>query len=346
MACVLPRIGPQVPHTITPGPLVAANATVSRFLIEAKAFDEADIPPIWSDSLDACQKALDRWIKRQIGPLHCLDPRFSLYVLSGDGDYYSSCINRPGRDFDFDTVEVSWGECREQEWAVGEGLAALNRQAPGLGAVVLHVFRRQSALVYPVFTPDIACDIATYLYWSGGDDEEIALDMNCGEDEEAREAMRAEMVAKSTLETAYPTWARRWPRGLELPQCARFLRRAIKRLTDPAAKAIARDALALASLELDDRFRPDIDGEFIGFGAVLSWTEGDVTTRIYDDLLELAQSSEYHETMGESRISLDDPGAFAAWQRAMADRFEAIRRIDALIHRLSAGDWSMEVKRP
>jgi PRTRC genetic system protein F len=88
------------------------------------------------------------------------------------------------------------------------------------GSVILHVLCRQSAFVYPLFTPDIACDVATYLYWCGEDDEETALDMNCGEDEEEREAMRAEMVSKATLEASYPAWARRWPRGLELAQCA------------------------------------------------------------------------------------------------------------------------------
>ncbi|ENO99170.1 PRTRC genetic system protein F [Paucibacter oligotrophus] len=341
-ALALPRIGALVPRTIAPGPLLAANATVSRFLIEAEAFDEADIPATWSDSLSACQQALDRWIKRQIGPLHCLNPRFGLHLLSRDGDCYSTFTNHPKRQFDVGAVEASWGEYHEQEWVVGEGLAALSRRVPGLGPVVLHVLRRQSAWVYPLFTPDIACDVVTYLYWCGEDDEETALDMNCGEDEEARAAMREEMVSKASLEAAYPAWARRWPRGLELPLCARFLRRAVKRLRAPGdqtVRAVAEDALALASLDLDDTFRPDTDGEFVGFGAVLSWTEGDVTTRIYDDLLNLAHQGEYCETMGEFQVQLGDPGAFAAWQRAMAGRFEAIRRIDALIHRLSAGDW-------
>lgn len=342
MALALPRIGAQVPRTIAPGPLLAANAIVSRFLIEAEAFDEEDIPATWPDSLNASQQALDRWIKRQIGPLHCLNPRFGLHLLSRDGDYYSTFTNQPKRHFDVGAVEASWGEYHEQEWAVGEGLAALSRQVPGLGPVVLHVLRRQSAWVYPLFTPDIACDVVTYLYWCGEDDEETALDMNCGEDEEARAAMRGEMVSKASLEAAYPAWARRWPCGLELPLCARFLRRVVKRLRAPGdltARAVAEDALALASLDLDDTFRPNIDGEFVGFGAVLSWTEGDLTTRIYEDLLNLAHQGEYCETMGEFQVPLDDPGAFAAWQRAMASRFEAISRIDALIHRLSAGDW-------
>ena len=338
MALALPRINPQVPRTIAPGPLLAANATVSRFLIEAEAFDESDIPATWSDSLDACRLALDGWLKRQIGALHCLTPRFALHMVSRDGDYYRYYGGQPPKDFDFGAVEASWCEYHEQEWPVGAGLEALSARVPGLGSVVLHVLCRQSAFVYPLFTPDIACDAATYLYWCGEEDEEAALDMHCGEDEEEREAMRTEMVSKATLEASFPAWTRRWPRGLELAQCARFLRRAIKRLSDPGAKAVAEDALALAGLDIDDSFRPDIDGEFVGFGAVLSWRDGDVTTRIYDDLLELAHQGEYCEHMGEVRVPLDDPGAFGAWQRAMASRFEAIRRIDRLIHHLSAGN--------
>lgn len=341
MALALPRIGQQVPRSIAPGPLLAANATVSRFLIEAEAFDEDDIPATWNDSLDACRQALDGWLKRQIGALHCLTPRFALHMVSRDGDDYRYYGSLPPRHFDVGAVEASWCEYHEQEWPVGMGLEALSARLPGLGTVVLHVLCRQSAFVYPLFTPDIACDVATYLYWCGEDDEEAALDMNCGDDEEEREAMRAEMVTKSMLEASFPAWSRRWPRGLELAWCARFLRRAIKCLCgsdDLSAKAVAEDALALATLDIDDSFRPDMEGEFVGFGAVLSWRDGDVTTRIYDDLLNLAHQGEYCEHMGEVCVPLEDPGVFGAWQRAMASRFAAIRRIDALIHRLSAGN--------
>jgi len=341
-ALALPRIGPQVPRAIVPGPLLAANGTVSRFLLDADAFEAADLPPTWSDSLQACQRALDRWLKRQIGPLHCLAPRFELRMVKRDGgfgDYYDYGRPPPRSGFAFDAVEACWGEYSEQEWPVGEALAALGRQVHGLDGVVLHVLRRQCTFVYPLFTPDIACDVATYLYWCGEQDEEAALDAHCGDDPADREAMRADMVTKAMLEEAYPAWARRWPRRLEPPQVTRFLRRALTRLSDPTAKAVTEDALALARLSFDDSFRPEVDGEFVGFGAVLSWSEGDITTRIYDDLLNLAHQAEHCNHMGEVRVPLDDPGGFAAWQRLMAGRFEGIRLIDRLIHRLSEGDW-------
>jgi hypothetical protein len=39
--------------------------------------------------------------------------------------------------------------------------------------------------------------------------------------------------------------------------------------------------------------------------------------------------------MGDVFFDLKEPRAFAAWQRKMRSRFEAIRLIDALIWRLS-----------
>lgn len=334
---VLPRIGPQVPRTIVPAPLLALRAQVSRLLIEAEVFDESDLPPEGADSLAACQHALDCWIKRQIGPLHCLRPRFGLHVINHEGFQISDYYHQP-MPYELGAVKATWTEFEEREWVVGESLTALNRQVPGLGLVVLHVLRSQSTWVYPLFTPEIACDMASYLFWYGESDEETALDMNCGDDEEEREAMRAHMVSKASLDEAYPAWARQWPRGLELPLCARLLRRAAKRLRDPEHKAIAADALALCALDVDDTFRPEVDGEFIGFGGVLSWTPGDVTCEVYENLHNLAYEGEHCAHMGEIEVPLDDPGKLWVWQRAMGSRIEAIQLIDRLIYRLAARD--------
>jgi len=333
---VLPRISPQVPRAVLPAPLLAFKAQVSRLLLEAEAFDESDLPPAGADSLAACQQALDRWIKRQIGPLHCLQPRFGLHMVNRQG-YQFSDYYQPAMSQELGAVMATWTEFDESEWVVGESLTALNRQVGGLGMVVLHVLRYRSNWIYPLFTPELACDVASYLYWHGECDEEVALDMNCGDDEAERAAMREQMVSKASLDAAYPQWARQWS-SLEIGQCARLLRRAIKRLRDPEHKAIAADALALCVLEVDDSFRPDVDGEFIGFGAVLSWTPGDVTCDIYDDLRNMAYEGENCAHMGEIEVPLDDPGKFSAWQQAMGSRFEAIRLIDRLIYRLAGRD--------
>ncbi|WP_428422828.1 PRTRC system protein F [Methylibium sp.] len=337
----LPMLSAQVPTSVTSTQQAAANAALCRFLIEAGVVHEDDLPQSEADPLKGCERAIDAWIKRQIGPLHCLQPRFAVNVLDEHGHHPGM---RDGRQTAYAQLDLYWCEYQEHEWPVGARLEALDAAMHHLGATVLQVLREQSRYVYPLFTPDIADDVASYVYWQGEPNEEAALDMMCEEGEEAdREAMREEMVTRKMLDEAYPAWARRWLARPEKGLRRRTghggwrpcnLRRAAKTLTDPLQRQIAVDALALSRLSLDDTFRPDIDGEYIGFGAVLSWSVGDVTTRIYDDLLTLAHQAEFCDRMGEQIIPLDDPGALTAWVHRMGQRFEAIALIDRLIHAL------------
>ena len=338
----LPQLSTGVPLSVASRSQAAANAGLCRCLIAAGIVLEDALPENVADPLKVCQQAIDARIKRLIGQLHCLEPRVAINVL--DEHHHQPSV-RDGKQAAYAYLDLYWCEYHESEWPVGRQLEALNAALPGLGATVLQVLREQSRYVYPVFTPDIADDVSSYLYWQGESDEEAALDMMCEDDSEAdREAMRDEMVTRAMLDAAYPEWARRWlvrpEKGVrrrkgDVPLRPRDLRRAAKTLTDPAMRAIVADALALSKLPLDDSFRPDIDGEYIGFGAVLSWDEADITTRIYDDLLNLAHQSEFCDRMGEALIPLDDPGALAACFARLNLRFQAIALIDRLIHALS-----------
>jgi len=346
----LPLLSPDVPRSVMSKSQSSANDQLSRFLIEAGVVHEEHLPDGEPDPLRACQHAVDAWIKRQVGPLHCLQPRFALQVLDRDGNYPAT---RSGKLAAYDQVELYWCEYHEQEWPVGQGLEALNRAMPELGATVLQVLREQSRHVYPLFTPDLTLGVASYLYWQGEDDETSVLDMMYEEGGEAdREAMRNEMVTCGTLEDAYPDWARRWlvPPGKGVrrrkgiaPWRPANLRWASVHLDDLRLRGIAADALALSRIPLDDSLRPSIDGEDLGYGAVLSWVEGDVTTRIYDDLLNLGHQGEYSDRMGEKLIPLADPEELSAWFFHMGHRFEAIALVDRLIYALSGGECSQEV---
>lgn len=332
-ALPLPRLAGAIPLSVVPCQLAMANAAVARFLIQAGAVREGDIPQAWDDALQVCERALDAWVKRELGALHCFRPYFSLAAVDEAGGYPSASRKEPVR---YHKVDICWGECRERQWVVGDALETLERQQAGFGVAVLDVLREKSRFVYPLFMPDLACDVASYVYWCGEENEEAALDMECGDNEEEREAMREDMVTRKKLDEAFPAWAiaksskRRLPRGA--------LARLAQDASDPLARDIAADVLALATLRIEDAFRPDVDGEYIGFGAVLSWREDDLTVRIYDDLLQLAHQSGFCDRMGELEIALDAPQAMRGWQSAMRVRFRAIRLLDRLIDRLSAGN--------
>lgn len=344
-ALSLPKVAACVPHQLVPGRLGAANAAISRFLLDARAFRESDLPATFDDSLRACEKALSTWVAREIGPLACLCPVFHMQVLDGFGNTIGPhhSIGNGAEGPAYAGIEVSWCEASPQEWAVGAGLEELEAVCPGLGATVLHVLHRQSLHAYPLFTPTVAREAASWAYWYGEEDEETALDMQCGDDEEEREAVRAEMVTRDLLDDAFPAWARTWPtRSAGKDNASGWktidLRRALQDLTAPKHRGIVADAIALARLRLAPEFRCEADGDFVGFGAVLSWTEGDVTTRVFDDLTQQAHEAECYDRMGEVRMALNTPNAFSEWQAAMRPRFKAIALIDHLIAALSGGD--------
>jgi PRTRC genetic system protein F len=334
---VLPRLAGAIPLIVVPRRLATANASIARFLIQAGAIREGDVPQKWDDAIEVCQGALDAWVKRELGPLHCLEPAFTLTASDGsDAGSMPSKGTSDATPVQYTGVELFWYENNLQQWVVGAGLEALDGAFPGLGQAILDILRRQSRFVYPLFTPDLACDVASYVYWCGEDNEDAALDMDAGDDEDAREAMRDEMVTRQKLDEAFPSWA-------TATQCKPLPLTVVERLTgslhDLAMREVAADALTLARLRIKDAFSPDVDGEYLGWGAVLSWCKDDLTVRVYDDLVQLAYQSEFCDRIGELEISLDAPQAMRSWQRAMRLRFKAIRLIDRLIHRLFAGNW-------
>ena len=328
----LPRLDARVPLELTPRRLASANAAVARFLLEAKAVREHDIPAAWNDELLVCQGALDTWVKREIGGLHCLAPQFVMRPVWGS---VPDRCSAPTQSVHYSQVQITWFQQDEEQWAVGHGLERLEQATPTLGATALHLLDEHSRYVYPVFTPRTAQDVASMMYWYGEEDETFALEEACADDKEARVAMREEMVTKVHMTEAFPTWALGWgPKMLAVS--------ALRQIAARGSDAVTRDVAALLTklvcLKIKDDYRPEIDGEFIGFGAVLSWRADDLTVRVYDDLINMAHQGEFCDVMGDVFFDLNEPRALAAWQRKMRSRFEAIRLIDALIWRLAEAD--------
>lgn len=327
---MLPRIDPGVPAEIVPRTMASANAGIAQFLIDAKAIRERDIPAQWRDALDVCGKALDAWIKREIGDLHCIAPSFVLQPVTDQ----TNGNRTPHTKAAYSEAEIRWFQPEEQQWVIGSGLERLESRIPSLGATVLEVLDVQSRFVYPLFAPRDAHDIASMLYWYGEDDETMAVEEMCGDDAAVQAAMREEMVTAKHFAEAFPAWALSWkPSKLTRPD----LKKIANACDDAYVREVAALALALARLRIKDEFRSDIEGEFIGFGAALSWRDDDLTVRVYDDLINMAHEGEFCDVIGEVRFALNEPAAMQAWQRAMRPRFKAMRLIDGLIWRLSQG---------
>lgn len=327
---ILPCLSIGVPQEIVPRTMASANARIAKFLIDAKTIRERDIPGQWRDALEVCEKALDAWLKREIGDLHCIAPSFVLRPVADEANHSRASQAKAV----YSEVEVAWFQPEEQQWAIGNGLERLESHIPTLGATALDVLDAQSRFVYPLFAPRDAHDIASMLYWYGENDETMAVEEMCGDDATAQAAMREEMVTAKHFTEVFPAWALSW-KPMKLAQSE--LEKITHACDDLYAREIAVLVLALARLRIEDEFRPEIEGEFIGCGAVLSWRDDDLTVRVYDDFINMAHEGEFCDVIGEVRFALSEPATMQAWQRAMRPRFKAMRLIDDLIWRLSQG---------
>ena len=159
-----------------PAPARLGPRTVARFLLEAKAVRERDIPATWNDELPVCQGALDAWVKRETGALHCLAPQFVLRRCWVRRAIRAArrAENRVQPNPDH-VVPAGRRAVGDGGWAGTFGAAM-----PMLGVTALDLLDAQSRYIYPVFTPRMTQDVASMMYWYGEDDESFALDEACG----------------------------------------------------------------------------------------------------------------------------------------------------------------------
>lgn len=282
------------------------------------------------DPLRTSRAFLEQWVRERLQGLHCLFPSFRL-MLEGASSATSLRQREPGH------VCVVWHtDC--SAFVVGEALERLEAIHPKLGATVLSVIDRTSAKLIPTFTPWDAMGTAQDYYWYGEQDESVALEEQCGDDPNEREAMREQMVTREKIDAAFPPWATQWP-----GQRKRLSRRALQAIAGRArsrrVRALVSDLLALEALDLSDEFLPDGDGWFVGYGAVLTWKPDDIAVRIFDDFANDAVQGDYVDWMGEFDFSIEEPDALRRKLGAMEVRFAGMRLLDGLIHELSSGDW-------
>lgn len=327
----IPALCDSIPAELVPATGHDYALSLARCLLDARVIHGDVHPRRAREPLATSQTFLQQWVRDRLQGLQCLVPCFRL-VLEG-ASHASTCM----RTRQAGEATIVWfTEC--SAFAVGEALERLEGVHPLLGATVLSVIDKTNMNLIPTFTPWDTLGTAQEYYWYGERDESVALDEQCGDDPGMRATMRQEMVTREKIDAAFPEWATRWPGTRK-----RLTRRAMQRIAAEARSArvrrVAEDALALDRLDLDDAFRPNADGWFVGYGAVLTWRPGDIGVRVFDDFANDAVQGDYCDWMGEFSFDIGEPQALSEWLRAMEVRFEGMRRLDALIHELSTGDW-------
>lgn len=311
---------------------VTAAARLAQYLIDARAITTRNRGPTNGSFYDVCERTLAIWLAKHIGDVQCFAPLFELQPVTGEvRQHCASPLNNEEPEAP-ESLEMIWKETSVCHWGVGAGLDYLEQCVPTLGSTVLDIMERKGAHVYPLFTPSMALDEASYLYWRGEHDEALALDEDCGDDKEAREAMANDMITRATIEAAFPPWALDYNRP-------RLTHAELVRLTAeypcPYVQRAGELAAALESTRTTAQYCPEEEGMFIGFGAVLCWLDGDLTVQISDDYANLAWQTEYCDEIGKVTFSLSEPDALRRWMRKVAPTLTAIRLLDGLLLHLT-----------
>lgn len=324
-ALSLPRLCGEVPRVLYPAAQGRERARLALFLLDAGAIREADLRGPWRGEVEIMEAALNRWLARHLSGLKLIAPRFVLCPGNLDGN---ACDDGPRRD----NVSVFWHCARIVPVSVGERLEYLEEMVPGLGRSALRALRC-SGETFRIFTPDETLEAASYLYWGCAEDEADYL-AEFHDDEQAREAARADMVTRQKIEAAMPAWVfeRRQPLS------ARRLRGIARTTNDAFIAAVSRAILALRRIEVP-RFPFEPDGEFVDFAALATWREDDIVLRVFDDLLNLAAEAECCDISGHVSFELSQPRAFREWMKRMGAFLNATAAADRLLWLLSRADY-------
>lgn len=332
-----PLLADDIPVAIMPSSGQRVAGTVATYLARAKAITRRDFPLVTSDPLAACGTVLSNWLRRHIGDTACLQPVFQLEPVSiehiGEFDEAIQALDASKPQL-VRGVHIRWSERNICHWTVGPGFDRLEAAVPGLGPTVLDILEEKSWQAYPLFTPTNVLDEASNQYWMGEADETEYLDCECGDDREAWEAMRSDIVTRADIEQAFPPWALQHAR-------ASFARHRLRDISiqhaDEYVRRAAALAHALASTPTHTRFTARREGLFTGFCAVLCWRDEDIAVRVSDDYAQYAWQGDSFEEIGEVVLPLSDPGAFRHWMRAIEPNLRAIGLIDRLLLHLAEG---------
>lgn len=331
---LLPQLHGAVPIRLLPHSGRAERCAIAALLVDAGVIDAAVLPANWQpssdDEIEIARAALERWLRRSVPHWSCLHPSFTIESVATDAAPAQPCAG----EVQVSALRIRWSELYVAQWTVGAALERLEAAVPRLGATVLDLLDKQS--VYPLFTPVVALEQASELYWYGEADESVMLEEYADQcDAQEIAAVRADIVTKADVDAAFPAWATDWCRK-------RLSQRTLAGLaaSHPQAeiRAIAAMAQQLSRLRVDNPYQPLCEGSYLGFGAVLCWRDGDIAVRLSDAMAHFAWEGDADSCsdIGELTLPIGDAAGMRRWLRAMRRQLQVMRLIDRLLDALAA----------
>lgn len=327
----VPRVPATIPSTLRSPGRDAVVARLALLMLESGMIPETRMIRSRHRLERICIDCFSSWIRTRLGKLKVFSPNFALvlrpYDRSAGGDL---CL--------------AWGSDGVEAVVIGPAMRVLAHRHPRLPGTVLSAIRRAGWHSIPVFGFDDQLDVCESYLWGGAEDAaEYAQDVGMDEDEAAaflESAIKRKDVVTQTPPEAFRFWRNRFrsPRRLatlqgelgDLP-LQRVIELTLELATTPAVDLVTEFHRSVAEQGAD----------FIGHGALLRWSESDLTPDVYQLHGEYLYNSGC--AVHDACVHYSDLGDLTAFQSCLdglARTLEILRTLDELLWLLCAEEWS------
>ncbi len=328
----IPTLGKEV--LANAGPLIDKNvwlniATLCASLVEDdfQVKEDATAP-------DLVNAALASWASKHCADIQVLDD-FNIIVTLDDDKFglesYDDNSNTPGHWF----VAIEAGQTLNYV-TVDKKLMELESAFSGLGRTAIHAAQQASFKTFMAFTPSVAKDIASYLYWQG---EEIDTDVieNLGDQGVDGEDLDGFFLPSQFIAPFLPLF---FEAG-SLPDAE------LQNIAETAAGGLAGEVaeviLSINGLINDGAALPglhDYSNDQAFFSCILGIDAGnDPVSRVIDDHFEQANAAGdvYTGLYGVTKVPFKME-AFNHWRENMEKGFALYSKLDQLIRLIKKGE--------
>lgn len=282
--------------------------------------------------LDILHRSLTDWLERQNASLKISSPRVHINV----GQFNNLRVDDGGF-----TLWFGSGSTVDSVWHLMNRWTQLEKEVPGLASSALSALGHAGLHSFPLYTPSICEEYASWCWWHGEMDEREVLANYREELNKPDAAVPADMITREKFDKALP-------RAVTRPRSNRLSSKKLKRIAGRTNKhgAIARLVLELrADCAASHRRRNEPEMQFVdddgmvtcGFAAMLRWKDNDPMAQAFDDYFnEHSQSSSVEESYGwYSAESADElPGIL----KALENRYRIARKVEELIPMIATLD--------
>lgn len=328
----VPRLAQKIPTVLrSPGRDIGL-ARLALLMLDSGMIPEADMVRSRRRLEAICANRFASWIASRLGKLKVFSPNFTMIVQPADDDSKEGGLC------------LAWGASKVETILVGPAMRALAFVHPRLPGTVLAAVRRAGWNSIPVFGFDEQLDICEGFLWGGAEDAaEYAEQMEMDEDE--AKAFVEAVISRDqvTAQTPLPVFSS-WRHRLRSPRRLGALR---SEADDLPIRRVIELTMTLANAPMVGmmaEFHQAVAqeaGDFIGHGAILRWSESDLTPDVYQQFGEYLYNNGCGvEDACVCHLSLVDHSEFQHYMREFARSLETLQVLDELLWLLCAEEWS------